>query len=81
MLPALIPLAHHQAAVRYRPSAPALNVCGDWYAFVDLPDHTAVAVGDVVGHGLRAAGVMGQLRSALSAAAHVAQGVPPTPRC
>ncbi|MGW7440828.1 PP2C family protein-serine/threonine phosphatase [Streptomyces sp. NPDC054849] len=74
MLPALIPLGHHQSAVRYRPSAAALNVCGDWYDLVDLPDRTAVAVGDVVGHGLRAAGVMGQLRSALSAAAHVAQG-------
>ncbi|MFI1284177.1 PP2C family protein-serine/threonine phosphatase [Streptomyces sp. NPDC020858] len=74
MLPAPIPLAHHQAAVRYRPAAAALNVCGDWYDLVDLPDRTAVAVGDVVGHGLRAAGVMGQLRSALSAAAHVAEG-------
>ncbi|MFD9517481.1 PP2C family protein-serine/threonine phosphatase [Streptomyces sp. NPDC059979] len=74
MLPAPIPLAHHQAAVRYRPAAAALNVCGDWYDLVDLPDRTAVAVGDVVGHGLRAAGVMGQLRSALSAASHVAEG-------
>ncbi|MFD6969214.1 PP2C family protein-serine/threonine phosphatase [Streptomyces sp. NPDC059949] len=74
MLPAPIPLVHHQAAVRYRPAAAALNVCGDWYDLVDLPDRTAVAVGDVVGHGLRAAGVMGQLRSALSAASHVAEG-------
>ncbi len=74
MLPAPIPLAHHRVAVRYRPAAVALNVCGDWYDLVDLPDRTAVAVGDVVGHGLRAAGVMGQLRSALSAAAHVAEG-------
>lgn len=76
MLPALRPRGHHWAAVRYRPAAGALNVCGDWYDLVDLPDggRTAVAVGDVVGHGLRAAGVMGQLRSALSAASRVAVG-------
>ncbi|MFE2727783.1 PP2C family protein-serine/threonine phosphatase [Kitasatospora sp. NPDC059327] len=78
MLPAPRPLGHHRAAVRYRPAAEALNVCGDWYDLADLPGraHTAVAlaVGDVVGHGLRAAGVMGQLRSALSAASRVADG-------
>ncbi|MFE9634588.1 PP2C family protein-serine/threonine phosphatase [Streptomyces sp. NPDC006463] len=76
MLPAPRPLGHHQAAVRYRPATGALNVCGDWYDLVDLPEEgrTAIAVGDVVGHGLRAAGVMGQLRSALSAASRVADG-------
>ncbi|MFJ5712790.1 PP2C family protein-serine/threonine phosphatase [Streptomyces sp. NPDC093105] len=76
MLPAPRPLGHHRAAVRYRPAVGALNVCGDWYDVADLPDsgRTAVAVGDVVGHGLRAAGVMGQLRSALSAASRVATG-------
>ncbi|MEW2136350.1 SpoIIE family protein phosphatase [Streptomyces sp. NPDC005409] len=73
MLPAPLPLGHHQAAVRYRPAAGALNVCGDWYDLVDLPGRTTVAVGDVVGHGLRAAGVMGQLRSALSAASRVTE--------
>ncbi|MGY0021541.1 PP2C family protein-serine/threonine phosphatase [Streptomyces sp. YJ-C3] len=76
MLPASRPIGHHNAAVRYRPAQGALNVCGDWYDIVDLPEQgrTAVAVGDVVGHGLAAAGVMGQLRSALSAACHVAEG-------
>jgi serine phosphatase RsbU (regulator of sigma subunit) len=63
-------------AVRYRPATGALNVCGDWYDLVKLPagDRIAVAVGDVVGHGLEAAGVMGQLRSALSATSRVATG-------
>ncbi|MHA4820101.1 PP2C family protein-serine/threonine phosphatase [Streptomyces aculeolatus] len=63
-------LAHHQhIAVRYLPAAGSLNVCGDWYDVVDLPGNGfAVAVGDVVGHGLEAAAVMGMLRSALSAA-------------
>ena len=75
MLPPPTPVGHHRAAVRYRPAIGTLNVCGDWYDLVDLPgDRIAVAVGDVVGHGLRAAGVMGQLRSALSAAARVADG-------
>jgi serine phosphatase RsbU (regulator of sigma subunit) len=78
MLPAPGPLSH-RAAVRYRPATGSLNVCGDWYDLIDLIDlphhnHTAVAVGDVVGHGLQAAGVMGQLRSALSAASRVAAG-------
>ncbi|MBY8878201.1 PP2C family protein-serine/threonine phosphatase [Actinacidiphila acidipaludis] len=74
MLPALRPTGHH-VAVRYQPSLGGLQVCGDWYDLVDLPgDRIAVAVGDVVGHGLPAAGVMGQLRSALSAACRVTDG-------
>ncbi|MFI2635243.1 SpoIIE family protein phosphatase [Streptomyces collinus] len=59
---------HDNIAVRYLPATTSLNVCGDWYDVVDLPpDRYAAAVGDVVGHGLRAAAVMGMLRSALSA--------------
>ncbi|MEU0398370.1 SpoIIE family protein phosphatase [Streptomyces sp. NPDC006208] len=59
---------HSNIAVRYLPATESLNVCGDWYDVVDLPpDRYAVAVGDVVGHGLHAAAVMGMLRSALSA--------------
>ena len=74
MLPAPSPLGH-PAAVRYRPATGGLNVCGDWYDLVELPgDRIGVAVGDVVGHGLAAACVMGQLRSALSAASRVAYG-------
>ncbi|MFI2435258.1 PP2C family protein-serine/threonine phosphatase [Streptomyces sp. NPDC018693] len=76
MLPARRQLKHRQVAVRYRPAVGALNVCGDWYDVVDLVggDRIGVSVGDVVGHGLEAAGVMGQLRSALSAASRVAAG-------
>ena len=60
---------HHDIAVRYLPAIGTLNVCGDWYLMVDLPpDRLVIAVGDVVGHGLEAAAVMGMLRSALNAA-------------
>lgn len=75
MLPAPITIKSHLVAVRYRPATRTLNVCGDWYDMVDLSgDRIVVAVGDVVGHGLAAAGVMGQLRSALSAASRVSDG-------
>jgi serine phosphatase RsbU (regulator of sigma subunit) len=76
MLPARRQVGHLRAAVRYRPAVGALNVCGDWYDLVDLVggDRIGVSVGDVVGHGLAAAGVMGQLRSALSATSRVAEG-------
>ncbi|OQD51781.1 hypothetical protein BM536_038065, partial [Streptomyces phaeoluteigriseus] len=76
MLPARRQVGHHRVAVRYRPAAGSLNVCGDWYDLVDLVggNRIGVSVGDVVGHGLAAAGVMGQLRSALSAASRVAAG-------
>ena len=41
---------------------------GDWYDAAELPDgRVALVVGDVVGHGLRAAAVMGQLRNAFRA--------------
>ncbi|MEV7325081.1 SpoIIE family protein phosphatase [Streptomyces sp. NPDC093970] len=75
MLPAPRPVGRHPAAVRYRPAAEALNVAGDWYDLMDLPgDRIVVSVGDVVGHGLAAASVMGQLRSALTSASLVAKG-------
>lgn len=60
---------HANVAVRYLPAIETLNVCGDWYDVVDLSgDRFAVGVGDVVGHGLEAAAVMGMLRSVLNAA-------------
>ncbi|MFD4943389.1 SpoIIE family protein phosphatase [Streptomyces sp. NPDC058239] len=66
---------HRDVAVRYLPATGTLNVCGDWYDVVDLPeDGFTVAVGDVVGHGLGAAAIMGMLRSALSAAVRAVDG-------
>jgi PAS domain S-box-containing protein len=55
-------------AVRYHPASRPLQVGGDWYDVVDLDEgRVALIVGDCVGHGLAAATVMGQLRSACRA--------------
>ncbi|MGY5627566.1 SpoIIE family protein phosphatase [Streptomyces sp. UC1A3] len=55
-------------AVRYEPATPPLEVGGDWYDTVRLPDgRIGIVVGDCVGRGLEAATVMGQLRSACRA--------------
>ncbi|TRW77598.1 SpoIIE family protein phosphatase [Mycolicibacterium sp. 018/SC-01/001] len=55
-------------AVRYEPATRPLQVGGDWYDVVDLDDgRIGLIVGDCVGHGLAAATVMGQLRSACRA--------------
>ncbi|WP_328470824.1 SpoIIE family protein phosphatase [Actinoplanes sp. NBC_00393] len=55
-------------AVRYQPATRPLKVGGDWYDTIQLADgRIGIVVGDCVGHGLRAATVMGQLRSACRA--------------
>lgn len=55
-------------AVRYQPATRPLQVGGDWYDVVALDDgRIGLIVGDCVGHGLTAATIMGQLRSACRA--------------
>ncbi|BBY30244.1 SpoIIE family protein phosphatase [Mycolicibacterium sediminis] len=55
-------------AVRYQPATQPLQVGGDWYDVVELDDgRFGLIVGDCVGHGLIAATIMGQLRSACRA--------------
>ena len=55
-------------AVRYEPATRPLEVGGDWYDTIPLPDgRIGIVVGDCVGRGLKAAAVMGQLRSACRA--------------
>ncbi|MER6257761.1 SpoIIE family protein phosphatase [Streptomyces sp. NPDC001584] len=49
--------------VAYLPADSGLNVGGDWYSAIELPDKSALfVVGDVAGHGLAAVGTMAQLR-------------------
>ncbi len=69
LLPAdLPPHKDLDLAACYEPAASGLEIGGDWYDAVELPDgRLALVVGDVVGHGPAAAAVMGQLRSALRA--------------
>jgi serine phosphatase RsbU (regulator of sigma subunit) len=52
--------------VRYQPAAKHAQIGGDWYdAFVGPDGATVIAVGDVVGHDMLAAAVMGQVRNLL----------------
>lgn len=53
-----------KTAVRYLAATQGVEVGGDFYDVVVLPNgHVALAVGDVVGHDLTAAATMGQLTS------------------
>ncbi|MCX5398391.1 SpoIIE family protein phosphatase [Streptomyces sp. NBC_00102] len=55
-------------AARYIPTGGGLQVGGDWYDMIPLPNgRVALVIGDVQGHDVRAAGLMGQLRIALRA--------------
>ncbi|HWF33745.1 MAG TPA: response regulator, partial [Solirubrobacteraceae bacterium] len=57
-----------ELAARYRPSGVAAQVGGDWYdALVLAHKRIGVMIGDIVGHGVRAATTMGELRGALRA--------------
>jgi serine phosphatase RsbU (regulator of sigma subunit) len=68
LLPASLPnIPGLRLAARYA-AGEAVGVGGDWYDVLALPDgHVGLVVGDVAGRGLRAAVVMGRLRSALRA--------------
>ena len=68
LLPPTLPrLERLPLASRYLPGALGSQAGGDWYDVLPLDEgRVAIAVGDVVGQGARAAAIMGQLRSALS---------------
>ncbi|MFH7334619.1 PAS domain S-box protein [Streptomyces sp. KHY 26] len=57
-------------ASRYRPATQGAGVGGDWFDLIPLgAGRVGVLIGDVMGRGLEAAAVMGQLRSAAHALA------------
>ena len=59
-------------AAYYRAGVAGTQVGGDWYDVIDLgAGRTALVLGDVVGRGVRAAAVMGQLRAAVRAYAQL----------
>jgi anti-sigma regulatory factor (Ser/Thr protein kinase) len=64
----IIPGAQFHAA--YRPASDEADVGGDWYDAFTLADgRIALSVGDVGGHGLDAAVIMGEVRQAIRTAA------------
>src|SRR3954451_15425132 len=55
-------------AARYLPGAAGTEVGGDWYDVIPLADgRVGIVMGDVVGRGIPAASLMGQLRNGLRA--------------
>ncbi|WP_112467007.1 SpoIIE family protein phosphatase [Streptomyces triticisoli] len=88
MMPTLGPdVPGMDVAARYVPTGGGLQIGGDWYDMIPLPGGTsrsgtksgsgrfALVMGDVQGHDVRAAGLMGQLRIALRA--YASEGHPP----
>ncbi len=68
LLPVIGDVGGLDVAAAYLPSGRRAEVGGDWFDAYVLPDGAvSLTVGDVVGHDLRAAASMGQLRSLLRA--------------
>jgi hypothetical protein len=66
MLPVAPPTPGLDVFTRYLPAATGSKVGGDWFDVIRLPSGaTAFVIGDVVGHGVTAATVMGQVRTAV----------------
>src|SRR5579859_7337617 len=74
LLPGVLPTGvGYDVAARYL--AAREEVGGDWYDVIELPHgRLGIAIGDVVGHGIPAAALMGQLRTVLRA--HALGGLP-----
>jgi len=65
-----------EAAAVYHPAAQDGSVGGDWYDVIALPcGRVGLVMGDVMGRGVPAAALMGQLRAAVRA--YAAQDLPP----
>jgi stage II sporulation SpoE-like protein/PAS domain-containing protein/GAF domain-containing protein len=77
LLPRHVPqVAGLQIAHRYQPASQTAEVGGDWFDVISLKGgQVALAVGDVTGHSIHAAALMGQLRTTTAALARL--GCPP----
>lgn len=77
LLPQVLPRVPGLAlAWRYFPGAAGTHVGGDWYDVIPLErGRVALIIGDVMGRGLQAAAVMGQLRA--TARAHISGELSP----
>jgi PAS domain S-box-containing protein len=77
LLPRHIPqVAGLDIAHRYQPASRAAEIGGDWFDVIPLDTgQVALVVGDVTGHGIHAAAIMGQLRTTTATLARL--GCPP----
>ncbi|MEU4133360.1 SpoIIE family protein phosphatase [Streptomyces wuyuanensis] len=68
LLPHRLPVVKDVETVgRYLPGTQGMDVGGDWYDVIETDRGLALVIGDVQGHGVPAAAIMGQLRSAVRA--------------
>ncbi|MYS83984.1 SpoIIE family protein phosphatase [Streptomyces sp. SID5474] len=76
LLPVTLPVIPNLAvAARYLPAAHGIDIGGDFYDLIRLGDTTVAAViGDVQGHNINAAALMGQVRTAVHATAGTLPG-------
>ncbi|MBL1101161.1 ATP-binding SpoIIE family protein phosphatase [Streptomyces coffeae] len=65
MLPSSLPEPMGvRLASRYLPSSKTARIGGDWYDAIPLPgNRVALVIGDVMGHSMTSAAIMGQLRT------------------
>ncbi|NRQ37925.1 SpoIIE family protein phosphatase [Nonomuraea sp. NN258] len=77
LLPRNLPeIAGLDVAARYVPAMPGMDIGGDFYDLIRLSDTVAAAViGDVQGHDMTAAALMGQVRTAIHT--HATAGATP----
>ncbi|WSB51622.1 SpoIIE family protein phosphatase [Streptomyces cellulosae] len=76
LLPHRLPVIDRlRVTARYLPGTKGMDIGGDWYDVIRTGHGVALVIGDVEGHSVGAAAVMGQLRSAVHAFA--ASGRPP----
>lgn len=69
LLPTVLPTPPDvEVAARYIPASGDIDVGGDWYDIIPVPDgRIGLVIGDVAGNGVAAAAAMGQIRMALRA--------------
>ncbi|MFF5340301.1 SpoIIE family protein phosphatase [Streptomyces althioticus] len=74
LLPSTLPaLEGIEAAARYLPATQGMEIGGDFYDLVPVDGVAAAVIGDVQGHNVTAAGLMGQVRTAVRAYTAVGQ--------
>ncbi|MFC9293745.1 SpoIIE family protein phosphatase [Streptomyces sp. NPDC057011] len=78
LLPHTLPrVPNLEVSARYRPAGNGMDIGGDFYDLIrPTPSTVLAAIGDVQGHNVNAAALMGQVRTAVHA--HGTAGTPPS---